>query len=200
MQPKLWPSDEPARLLFVGEARAKKGLALLLVAYRAVAAQRAAELVLVGGVRDGDDAAMITLFQRHYPDLRLRIIAWVGQNALREYYRQCTLLLLPSLHDGLPNALLEGMACGCAVIGSAVGGMTDVVEDGVNGCLVPPGDADALAEAIVRLLDAPERREELGTKARETVVRKYTLEREHERYREVYCAAVQSTGGNAHLV
>lgn len=186
-------SDKPARLLFVGEARAKKGLAPLLVAYRAIAAQRAVELMLVGGVRDGDDTAMITLFRKQHPDLPLRVVEWVEQEALRAYYRQCTLLLMPSLHDGLPNALLEGMACGCAVVGSAIGGIADVLKNGANGCLVPPGDADALEDAIVRLLDAPKLREEFGANARETVVRGYSLGHELKEYSALYDSLIQRT-------
>lgn len=178
--------NEPARLVFVGEARAKKGLAPLLVAYRAIAAQHPAELILVGGVRQGDDAAMITLFRTHNPHLPLRVVAWVEPEAVRAYYWQCTLLLLPSLHDGLPNALLEGMACGCAIIGSAVGGIADVIADGINGILVPPGDANALAHAILRLLNAPELCKKLGMNARDTVLRAYTPAHEFAGYRNLY--------------
>ena len=68
--------------------------------------------------------------------------------------------------DGLPNAMLEGLASGRAVVASRVGGIPDVVEDGVNGLLVPPGDAAALAEALRRLAAEPETRERLGREAR----------------------------------
>ena len=68
--------------------------------------------------------------------------------------------------DGLPNAMLEGLASGRAVVASRVAGIPDVVEDGANGLLVPPGDAAALAEALRRLAAEPETRERLGREAR----------------------------------
>jgi phosphatidyl-myo-inositol dimannoside synthase len=68
--------------------------------------------------------------------------------------------------DGLPNALLEGLASGRAVLATRVAGIPDVVEDGVNGLLVPPGDVAALAGALRRLAAEPETRERLGREAR----------------------------------
>ena len=68
--------------------------------------------------------------------------------------------------DGLPNTLLEAMAAGKAVVASRVAGIPDVVTDGANGLLVPPGDAAALAEALRRLAAEPETRERLGREAR----------------------------------
>jgi glycosyltransferase involved in cell wall biosynthesis len=68
--------------------------------------------------------------------------------------------------DGLPNAMLEGLASGRAVVASRVAGIPDVVEDGVNGLLVPPGDADALAAALRTLAADPETRERVGREAR----------------------------------
>jgi glycosyltransferase involved in cell wall biosynthesis len=71
--------------------------------------------------------------------------------------------------DGLPNALLEALAAGRAVIASRVAGIPDVVEDGREALLVPPGDADALASALTRLRDDPALREGLGSAARRKV-------------------------------
>jgi glycosyltransferase involved in cell wall biosynthesis len=87
-------------------------------------------------------------------------------------------LLLPSLQDGLPNTLLEGMACARPVIASSVGGIPDALHDGENGLLVPPGDVDALAAATLQLLSQPDRREQLGNAARATVIRDFSPARE----------------------
>jgi glycosyltransferase involved in cell wall biosynthesis len=64
----------------------------------------------------------------------------------------CDVLCLPSLNEGLPNAALEAMACGLPVVASRVGGVPEIVRDGVNGFLVPPSDPDALADALQRAL------------------------------------------------
>jgi glycosyltransferase involved in cell wall biosynthesis len=89
-------------------------------------------------------------------------------------------LLMPSLHDGLPNALLEAMACGCAIIGTPVGGIADAIRNDENGRIVLPGDADGLACAIDELLDNKELRKRFGQNARATVLADYALEREME--------------------
>jgi glycosyltransferase involved in cell wall biosynthesis len=175
-----------ARIGFVGEARAKKGLAPLLLAFREVAQTRPAALMLIGGVRAGDDESLVTIFQKQNPDLPLIVTPYMPHDALPAYYRALDVLALPSLQDGLPNALLEGMACGCAVVASTAGGIPDVLRHGENGLLVPPRDSTALAFAITTLLDDPAERARLGENARATVLRDYAPEQELERNLAVY--------------
>jgi glycogen(starch) synthase len=78
--------------------------------------------------------------------------------------------VLPSLQEGLPLSLLEAMSCGLPVVASAVGGIPDVVRNGENGCLVPPGDEPALAQALTRLMDDPEWGLRMGAAARATAL------------------------------
>lgn len=73
-------------------------------------------------------------------------------------------------------AVLEAMAAGCATVASTVGGIPEVLVDGENGLLVPPGDAAALAAALARLLDDAGLRERLGDSARRTVEQQYSPE------------------------
>lgn len=75
---------------------------------------------------------------------------------------------LPSRHEGLPIALVEAMAAGLACVASRIGGIPEVVADGHDGVLVPPGEPDAVAAAVDALLDAPERRAALGAAAAES--------------------------------
>jgi glycosyltransferase involved in cell wall biosynthesis len=170
---------------FVGEARSKKGLASLLIAYRAVAQQRSAALLLVGGVRR-DDKELLKVFQKQQPDLPVVVVPHTTGETLPTYYNLIDVLALPSLRDGLPNALLEGMACERAIVATTVGGIPDAIVDGENGCLVPPGDAEALACAINELLNDDDLRQRFGARARETVLRDFTLGQELEKNLDLY--------------
>ena len=170
---------------FVGEARLKKGLGALLLAFERLAAVQPVQLLLVGGVRD-DDADMVHVFRRQHPDLPLHVAPYTPHDRLPATYNRLDVLALPSLRDGLPNALLEGMACARPVVASAVGGILDVITDGQNGLLAPPGDVGALTGALVNLLRAPEERRRLGEAARQTVRTRFTPEREVAQNLEVY--------------
>jgi glycosyltransferase involved in cell wall biosynthesis len=88
----------------------------------------------------------------------------------------CDLFVQPSLSEGLPNAVLEAMAQGRAVIGSRVGGIPELVEHDVTGLLVSAADPAALAAAIVELLGDPERRARLGAEGRRRVAQRYSVE------------------------
>ena len=78
----------------------------------------------------------------------------------------CDIFCLPSLNEGMGKAIVEAMAMGKPVIASDVGGIPDLVVPGENGILVPPGDSDALAEAILNLRDHPEMRVRMGEEGR----------------------------------
>lgn len=164
---------------FVGEGRLKKGLGVLLPAFAQVALHQPVQLLLVGGVRP-DDADLVQVFKRKSPRLPVLVTNKVALEELPAYYNLIDVLALPSLRDGMPNALLEGMACGRAVVASAVGGIPDVVDDGENGILVSPGDTDALSTALIDLLGAPEKSQSLGAAARRTAEGHFTPERELE--------------------
>jgi glycosyltransferase involved in cell wall biosynthesis len=86
----------------------------------------------------------------------------------------------------LPNALLEAMACARPVVTTPVGGIVDVVQDGVNGFLVPPADADALAQRVLALLDDATQGQQTGHAARETILTAYTPTHELEANLSVY--------------
>ena len=81
--------------------------------------------------------------------------------------------VLPSLHESSPNALIEAMGVGLPCIASDVGGIADLVENGENGIRVPPGDSEALAAALHRVLVAPDFATELGRNARATIQQKF---------------------------
>ena len=101
-------------------------------------------------------------------------------------------LLHPSRIDAFPGALLEAMAAGVPVVATAVGGIPDIVDDGVTGVLVaPPPRPAALAEALAPLLADPALRAGLSERARERFDRSFSAERWVERIRAVYESAIE---------
>jgi glycosyltransferase involved in cell wall biosynthesis len=91
-------------------------------------------------------------------------------------------------------SLLESMAAGCPVVATAVGGIPDLVSHGVNGLLVRPGDTQALADAVARVLADPKLARSLGRAARATVAARFTPERSLERLGQIYTALGLDTG------
>jgi phosphatidylinositol alpha-1,6-mannosyltransferase len=174
---------------FVGEARQKKGLTVLLPAFARACARsdRRLGLLMVGGVRR-DDAPVLEVFRRQNPALDICLVPAVGHAELAAYYHLADVLAVPSLRDGMPNALLEGMACEKAVVASRVGGIPDVLcrAGTENGVLVPPGDITTLGDAILALTADPALRDRLGRAARLTVAADFTPAQEIERNVEVY--------------
>jgi glycosyltransferase involved in cell wall biosynthesis len=89
-----------------------------------------------------------------------------------------SIFCLPTRYgEGIPRSLLEAGAAGLALVATDSPGCREVIQDGVNGLLVPPGDGPALVAALRRLLDAPAERSRFGAAARETIAREFTLDR-----------------------
>ncbi len=172
---------------FCGELRLKKGLVPLLEALTRLAETRRVALLVVGGVRR-DDEGLLALFRKRQARVALALRDWREPHELPPLYALMDVFAHPSLRDGLPNAALEAMACGRPIVATAAGGLPDALRDGVEGRLVEPGDAVALAAALAELLDDPARAAALGARARERVRRDFTPERELQRYLDIYRA------------
>ena len=100
-------------------------------------------------------------------------------------YAAADVYLLPTLYDNLPNTVLEALSCGAAVVATDVGGLPDLIEDGVNG-LTRPADADALGEALGTVLADPGLRDRLGAAGRKRVLTSMGLEHQAKAYLELY--------------
>lgn len=170
---------------FSGELRLKKGLQPLLEALARLGESRPLALLCVGGVRR-DDEALVTLFRKRHAHVPVAALEWHDAHELPALYGLMDVFVHPSLRDGLPNALLEAMACARPCVASTAGGIPDVLRDGVEGRLVAPGDATALADAIAELLDDRAHAGALGRAARQRAAADFTPEGERARYLELY--------------
>lgn len=121
--------------------------------------------------------------------LRERVLLLGSRTDPLEIISLLDVFVLSSVREGLSLALLEAMALGKATVATAVGGTPELIENGVSGLLVPPGDVDALREAIERILDRPELGKKLGRAARETVVKNYNFASTVRAYEKMYLAS-----------
>ena len=171
------------RVVFAGRLEEVKSLPTLLAAWRAVVDKVPdATLDLVG---EGSLASALRAECRRL-DVEDSVFFHGRQADVAPYFRAADCFVLPSRVEGLSNTLLEAMAVGLAVVGTRVSGTEDMVEDGVNGVLVEPGDADALAAAIVGVLVDPERAATLGRRACADVRRRCSLEAVTDAYVDLY--------------
>lgn len=123
--------------------------------------------------------------------VRLELPGTVGN--ISGFLAGLDLAVLPSLSEGMSNALLEYMAAGRAIVATAVGGNTTLIEEGVNGLLVPPNDPGRLAEAIGHLLDNPDLAAWLGRAARRRVEERYSREVMVRRFEDLYTGLMRGT-------
>lgn len=106
------------------------------------------------------------------------IIRWVGhQDDMEQVYRECHIAVLPSYREGLPKTLIEAMAVGRPIVTTDTPGCRSVVEDGVNGFLVPPRDSVELAERLTKLIANRALREQMGAESRRLAVERFSLDR-----------------------
>lgn len=150
--------DSTFRVLFVGSASLRKGIQYLLEATAGLRLPNF-EVVLVGGI--ADDARAIV--ERHAD--RVRLLGVVPRLELADVFSQGSVLVLPSLEEGLALVQAQAMACGLPVIATTATGSEDLFTPGVEGLIVPMRDGTALREAILQLYEQPELRAAMGQNA-----------------------------------
>ncbi|GAC1364688.1 MAG: glycosyltransferase family 4 protein [Ktedonobacteraceae bacterium] len=161
--PRLSQLPQEDYLLFVGDVRRDKGVDVLFQAYAGI--QHAPPLALIGKM--GSDLTVSA------PPNSVNLQSW-PHKAVMSALRRSSLVIVPSVcADACPTVAIEAMAMGRPIIGSRIGGLTDIVADGETGLLVPPGDVGALRAAIQSLLDDPVRRRRMGIMAKKRVEKFY---------------------------
>lgn len=173
---------------FVGELREKKGMATLLTGYAKLIRKMPVSLLIVGEIREGEDKKISDEFRTSNPQLPITITGHIPHKDLPAYYSLMDVFVHPSLRDGMPNAVLEAMACEVPVIATPVGGVMDVIKDGVNGFFVNVNDAQDLAEKMAEVLRQPEKREAVAKSGREAVLSQFTLEKELQANLHIYAS------------
>lgn len=159
-QPQRTPGEVPT-FLFLGQLSRLKGVDVLLDALEQ--AQTNWHVHLAGSESEPGftDWLRAEIDHRQLAD-RMTLLGPLVGEAKNRALAQADAFVLPSLAEGLPMSLLEAMAARLPVVVSTVGAMPEVIQDGVHGLLVPPGDATALAQAMDHLSRSPDQRESMG--------------------------------------
>lgn len=170
-------AGQPLKLLYVGRLAAEKGVPVLLRSLIALKNEGYAfQLTLLG---DGAErAALEAEVKEHGLDQMVHFGGFASQETVKSTLQASDVFVLPSFAEGVPVSLMEAMACGVPVIGTNVGGVTELIEHGVSGLVVAPSDEVALKNAISKYSDNPALRESVKLAARQVVEKSFNLENE----------------------
>lgn len=169
----------PARMLY------DKGIITLVDAAKILKSKVTVKIALVGDVDQGNPSSIDVSTLENWE--REELVEWWGfQRDMRQVYENCNIVTLPSLGEGLPTVLIEAAACGRAIVATDVAGCRDVVKDGINGLLIPANNPDALSDAILGLINDPEKRELMGKEGRRIVEEKFTNQIVNKKTLDVY--------------
>lgn len=183
------------RFLFLGRLEAAKGVWELLEAFAQVHRQFPdARLVLAG---EGQMARVRERLAALGVADVVELPGWISGEAKLAALNTADAFVLPSHIEGLPISMLEAMHCGMPVVVSAVGSVPEVLVDGENGLMVPAQDAQALADALLRLAGEPALAERLGLQGRETFNSRYGMRTIGLQVARLFEALADQTGANS---
>jgi glycosyltransferase involved in cell wall biosynthesis len=168
---------------FVGRLNEVKGLKYLLRSLQQVVQTRPAVLAVLVG--DGPEADRLKALARQLGIEKHVRFAGI-QSPVAPWFEIFDVAVFPSLSEGLPLAVLEAMSSNTPVIASQVGGIPEVICDGVTGQLIPPRDEEALRHAIISLIDSSEDRRRLASAARKVVSERLDAARASQQLRTLY--------------
>jgi len=187
-------AGEGSHLLFVGRLVAEKGLPILIDALARLRTRRPGiRLTIVGAGREG--TVIEARAQAQGLGDHVGFTGYQPPEQVGEWLRKADVFVLPSLAEGVPVAVMEAMASGVPVVATRVAGLSELVDDGVNGYLVPAAAPGALADRIESLLDDSELRNRFGRAGRAKVVRDFNVAHEAARLRNLYQWAVEGHSG-----
>jgi len=180
-------------VLFLGRLDRDKGIFELVDAISIV--RREFPDVKLWFAGEGDRDALRLYIEKNGLSGAAEFFGWVSGEVKRRLLGEATLHVLPSYLEGLPMVVLEAMAAGLPVVATNVGGIPSVVDDGVNGFLVRPRNAGAVAEAVCKLLRDPALRVRMGAVSREKINERFLPERVVPQIDALYTKLAGSRGG-----
>ena len=172
-----------ANLLFIGRLDYMKGVDILL---KSIASSHTGDNQISCSIV-GDGPFKKTLQQLACElDIADKVIFAGACTNVLPYLQKASCFVLPSRSEGMPNVLLEAMACEVPIIATSVGGIPDIIKDGRNGLLIPPDDVQALSLALATLLQDRDLADRLGKQARMDVEEHFSIDKVADAYLALY--------------
>jgi glycosyltransferase involved in cell wall biosynthesis len=171
------------KVIFVGNLTQQpaKGIDILLFAWKKVVTEFPDASLEIAGSGDVDS------YQNFVRDNKIDNVIFSGrQSDIKGRLRNADIFVLPSRREGMSNALMEAMICGMPVVATDVSGSQDLIENNVSGLLIPVGDVNALASALIRMMNDPGKAIEMGKRGYEYIRSKCNMTIVAEKYKSLY--------------
>ena len=174
-EPRPEPHNRITEFVSVGRLVPAKGFHVLLEAIQALSQRRIAfHVTIVGGGQEEEKLGETS--RRMGIEQYVTFMGALNQQGVHEALNRADAMVLASFAEGLPVVLMEAMAKGIPCVSTRIAGVPELIEDGVNGYLVAPSDADGLAQRMQELAEDTELRQAMGCRARQRVLAEYELE------------------------
>lgn len=183
--------ESSQRLLYVGRLAVVKGLPILLESLATL--KRSRPNILLTVVGDGPDRPQLEqMTQQLGLSGNVKFVGYQSQTEVRKYIQETDIFVMASFAEGVPVVLMEAMAAGVPVVATQIAGVSELVENNVNGYLVPPGDSISLSERIEQLLRDHQLRNIFGAAGRKKVAQEFNIHYEAMRLYTVMKTYLQS--------
>jgi glycosyltransferase involved in cell wall biosynthesis len=176
-------SDRSPLIGYIGRLSGEKGVKNFTQALPAILSDRQDLRVLIGGAGPLKEMIAASL-QREGVTTHVDLPGWISHDDLPNYLNQLRILVLPSYTEGLPNIMLEAMACGTPVLATPAGAIPDVIIDGKTGFIMENNSPECISQNVIRALSSPEM-EQIAENGRRFVEENFTFERVVDRWKEV---------------
>lgn len=177
--------EAPPTILSVGRLHWKKGYEYAVQAMHLLKERGHQFRYRILGTGPAEDAVRYAIWEYGLGE-HVELLGAQPREGVREHLSRSDVFLLPSLDEGISNAVLEAMAMKLPVVTTAAGGMPEAVRDGIDGFVVPTRSPETMADRLGKLLADPDLRRRAGEAGRQRVVESFTLERQTERFVQCY--------------
>jgi glycosyltransferase involved in cell wall biosynthesis len=176
-------STRPLRIGFIGRFSAEKGIRNFITALPEIFKDSPDLHVLIGGDGSLKDQIVKTLEDQGLTS-RVELTDWISHEELPLYLNNLRLLVIPSYTEGLPNIMLEAMACGTPVLATPIGAVPDIIKDGETGFFMEDNTPECIARNIIRALHDPNL-EKIALHAKTMIEREFTFENTVKQWKRI---------------